>query len=115
MLAVHASYLFQKDKVLYDVALDTGDMSLQCGRLNDAFKIWLMWKMRGLAWWGGEVDRQMQLAMYLRRKIRERTGFQLVIEEQQFTNVCFWYVPPCLRQCEEGPQRDQRLNKVAPL
>lgn len=44
MLSLHASYLFQKDKVLYDVSLDTGDMSLQCGRVNDAFKIWLMWK-----------------------------------------------------------------------
>lgn len=44
MLSVHAQYLFQKDKLLYDTTLDTGDMSLQCGRLNDALKIWLMWK-----------------------------------------------------------------------
>ena len=43
-LSLHASYLFQKDKLLYDTAWDTGDASLQCGRLNDAFKIWLMWK-----------------------------------------------------------------------
>ena len=28
----------------YDISLDTGDMSMQCGRLNDAMKIWLMWK-----------------------------------------------------------------------
>ena len=44
MLSLQASYLFQKDKLLYDVSFDTGDMSIQCGRTNDAFKIWLMWK-----------------------------------------------------------------------
>ena len=36
--------------------------------------------VQGLAWWGSEVDRQMQLATYLRARIRERTGFQLVME-----------------------------------
>jgi glutamate decarboxylase len=40
----HASYLFQKDKLNYNVSLDTGDKSIQCGRLNDVFKLWLMWK-----------------------------------------------------------------------
>ena len=44
MLSMRAPYLFQQDKVAYDKSLDTGDMSLQCGRLNDALKIWLMWK-----------------------------------------------------------------------
>ena len=41
-----ASYLFQQDKVGYDVSYDTGDKSIQCGRLNDAFKLWLMWKKK---------------------------------------------------------------------
>ena len=50
MLSLRASYLFQKDKLLYDVSLDTGDMSLQCGRVNDAFKIWLMWKKNVSGW-----------------------------------------------------------------
>lgn len=74
----------------------------------------------------------MQLANYLRMRIRERSGFRLVIEvynvytltalifptpfqEQQYTNVCFWYIPPCLRQCEEEAEWKQRLHKVAPL
>ncbi len=42
----HASYLFQPDKIGYDVTYDTGDKSLQCGRLNDVFKLWLMWKQK---------------------------------------------------------------------
>ena len=41
-----AKYLFQKDKKLYDVSLDTGDKTLQCGRPNDIFKLWLMWKAK---------------------------------------------------------------------
>ena len=41
-----ASYLFQKDKLNYDTSYDTGDKSIQCGRLNDVFKFWLMWKVK---------------------------------------------------------------------
>ena len=42
--SAHATYLFQKDKVAYDTSLDTGDQTIQCGRVNDALKFWLMWK-----------------------------------------------------------------------
>lgn len=42
--SAHATYLFQKDKVAYDTSLDTGDKTIQCGRTNDAFKFWVMWK-----------------------------------------------------------------------
>ena len=41
-----ATYLFQQDKLSYSASYDTGDKSFQCGRLNDAFKFWLMWKQR---------------------------------------------------------------------
>ena len=44
--SAHASYLFQKDKVSYDPGLDTGDKTIQCGRVNDAFKFWLLWKAK---------------------------------------------------------------------
>jgi len=40
-----ADYLFQKDKH-YDVSYDTGDKVIQCGRHNDIFKLWLMWKSK---------------------------------------------------------------------
>ena len=38
-----ADYLFQRDKH-YDVSYDTGDKVIQCGRHNDIFKFWLMWR-----------------------------------------------------------------------
>ena len=41
-----ASYLFQRDKQNYDVSFDTGDKSIQCGRLNDVLKLWIMWKAK---------------------------------------------------------------------
>ena len=32
----------------YDVSYDTGDKSIQCGRVNDTFKLWLTWKAKVL-------------------------------------------------------------------
>lgn len=40
-----ADYLFQQDKH-YDVNYDTGDKVIQCGRHNDIFKLWLMWRSK---------------------------------------------------------------------
>ena len=42
---MQASYLFQKDKN-YDMTFDTGDKAIQCGRHNDVFKLWLMWRAK---------------------------------------------------------------------
>ncbi|XP_010771194.1 glutamate decarboxylase 2-like [Notothenia coriiceps] len=42
---IGATYLFQTDKH-YDVNYDTGDKSIQCGRHQDVFKLWLMWKAK---------------------------------------------------------------------
>ena len=40
-----AEYLFQTDKH-YDTQYDTGDKVIQCGRHNDIFKFWLMWRAK---------------------------------------------------------------------
>ncbi|KAH3703193.1 hypothetical protein DPMN_078224 [Dreissena polymorpha] len=40
-----ADYLYQKDK-MYDTSYDTGDKAIQCGRHNDVFKLWLMWRSK---------------------------------------------------------------------
>ncbi|MPC90580.1 Glutamate decarboxylase [Portunus trituberculatus] len=40
-----ADYLFQQDKP-YDVNYDTGDKVIQCGRHNDIFKLWLLWRSK---------------------------------------------------------------------
>lgn len=44
--SANATYLFQQDK-FYDMSLDTGDKSIQCGRKVDCLQLWLMWKAVG--------------------------------------------------------------------
>ncbi|XP_066225737.1 cysteine sulfinic acid decarboxylase isoform X2 [Saccopteryx leptura] len=98
----------------YDVALDTGDKVVQCGRRVDCLKLWLMWKAlggQGLEW---RVDQAFALARYLVEEIKKREGFELVMEPE-FVNVCFWFVPPSLRDKQESLDYSERLAKVAPV
>uniref|UniRef100_A0A8C5DFV3 Glutamate decarboxylase like 1 n=1 Tax=Gouania willdenowi TaxID=441366 RepID=A0A8C5DFV3_GOUWI len=85
-----ASYLFQQDK-FYDVSYDTGDKSVQCSRKPDSFKFWLMWKALGK----GELK-------------------QRLLMEPECTNVCFWYIPPSLRNLQGHPKFWKKLHTVAP-
>lgn len=107
-----ASYLFQQDK-FYDVALDTGDKVVQCGRHVDCLKLWLMWKAQGGQGLELRVDRAFALARYLLEEVKKREGFELVMEPE-FLNVCFWFVPPSLRGQQRSPDYSQRLAQVAP-
>nr|XP_023837588.1 glutamate decarboxylase 1-like [Salvelinus alpinus] len=34
--------------------------------------------------------------------------------QPQHTNVCFWYLPPGIRDMPDGQERRDRLHKVAP-
>ncbi|GAB0184373.1 acidic amino acid decarboxylase GADL1 [Grus japonensis] len=108
-----AAYLFQQDK-FYDVSYDTGDKSIQCSRRPDAFKFWLMWKALGTTGLEERVNRALALARYLVEEIKKREGFQLILEPE-YANVCFWYIPPSLRQMEDGPEFWQKLHQIAPI
>uniref|UniRef100_A0A2K6BF10 Cysteine sulfinic acid decarboxylase n=1 Tax=Macaca nemestrina TaxID=9545 RepID=A0A2K6BF10_MACNE len=108
-----ASYLFQQDK-FYDVALDTGDKVVQCGRRVDCLKLWLMWKAQGDQGLERRIDQAFALARYLVEEIKKREGLELVMEPE-FVNVCFWFVPPSLRGKQDSPDYHERLSKVAPV
>ncbi|XP_059141760.1 glutamate decarboxylase 1-like [Physella acuta] len=108
-----ASYLFQKDKH-YDVSYDTGDMSIQCGRHNDIFKLWLMWRAKGDQGFEEQINRNFNLARYLRDKVKDREGFHLVLEQIEAPNVCFWYLPPAWRTRQLQQIKSDHLHKVAP-
>ncbi|PIK49956.1 putative cysteine sulfinic acid decarboxylase, partial [Apostichopus japonicus] len=112
-MSAKAQYLYQQDKC-YDVAYDTGDKSLQCSRLVDAYKIWVMWKAKGDIGFEQEIDNKFFCSEYLAEQIKLREGFQLLLEPE-CTNVCFWFVPPCLRGHENDTDYYQRLSKVAPI
>ncbi|VDI77948.1 Hypothetical predicted protein, partial [Mytilus galloprovincialis] len=75
-----ATYLYHKDKH-YDTGFDTGDKSIQCGRHNDVFKLWLMWRSKGDAGFKDQIDLFFTLSKYLVGEIKKRPRFQLVLEE----------------------------------
>nr|CAH0113551.1 unnamed protein product [Daphnia galeata] len=108
-----ATYLFQTDK-FYDVSYDTGDKSVQCGRKIDAFKLWLMWKARGDQGLEEMVDNAFECAEYFSDQISQRSGFRLVLSKPNCTNVCFWYIPRRLRNCQESSEWWGEISKVAP-
>ncbi|XP_069120944.1 glutamate decarboxylase 1-like [Argopecten irradians] len=111
--ALGASYLYQCDKH-YDVTYDTGDKTIQCGRHNDVFKLWLMWRAKGDHGFETQIDKNFRLARYLMNKIRERPNFKLINNEIQGPNVCFWYIPDSIAQIEDPERYQVELGKVAP-
>ncbi|XP_015517993.2 cysteine sulfinic acid decarboxylase [Neodiprion lecontei] len=107
-----ASYLFQRDK-FYLTNLDVGDKYMQCGRRADVIKFWIMWQAKGTSGFEKHVDHLMSLSRHMKEEIERRDGFELVTKPS-FVNVCFWYVPPFLRDAKETHNYNERLHKVAP-
>ncbi|XP_078487101.1 glutamate decarboxylase 1 [Ciona intestinalis] len=111
---MRADYLFQQDKH-YDITYDTGDKTIQCGRHVDVFKLWLSWRAKGDKGFCHHVERCIDLARYLVRKIKKTPGFQLVFQEPEYSNVCFWYYPPSIRNICDETIKNEKLGKVAPI
>lgn len=112
--STNATYLFQKDK-FYDTQYDTGDKHIQCGRRADVLKFWFMWRAKGTSGFEQHIDKVFENAEYFTNSIKARPGFEMVIENPECTNVCFWYVPPGLRQVpRDSAEFGERLHKVAP-
>jgi glutamate/tyrosine decarboxylase-like PLP-dependent enzyme len=86
-LSEHASYLFQED----DNALNPGTRSLQCGRRNDALKLWAAWKYYGTEGWSQRIDRQRALALKLAELVSNHPRLVL-IEAPPYLNVCFYHL-----------------------
>ncbi|MCS5533797.1 MAG: PLP-dependent decarboxylase [Candidatus Poseidoniaceae archaeon] len=83
-----AHYLFHTDTE--DV--DLGRYSLQCGRRNDALKLWLAWREKGDAGWARMVEKYASLAQYLENKVNQETCLTMM-SSRQWTNVCFRFDP----------------------
>lgn len=111
--STNATYLFQKDK-FYDTQYDTGDKHIQCGRRADVLKFWFMWRAKGTAGFENHINTIFENSEYFTKQIKNRDGFEMVIDEPECTNICFWYVPPSLRKCERDQKFIERLHKVAP-
>ena len=79
-----ASYLFQRD----EDAHNPGVRSLQCGRRNDALKLWAAWQHHGDAGYERRVERQFALAAHAVGVIERDPGLSLAHQPQSI-NVCF--------------------------
>jgi glutamate/tyrosine decarboxylase-like PLP-dependent enzyme len=111
--STRANYLFQPDK--NNAHLDSGDLTFQCARRNDALKGWLTWKSRGERWLGARVERAVDLAQRLEGFVRADPRFTMVVP-RTFTHVCFWWLPPDLRDAPNlrDPGVQARLHALAP-
>ena len=79
-----ADYLFQQD----DADLNLGTQSMQCGRRNDALKVWAAWQALGDEGWIRRIDHQLALARFACEQIAARPQLELV-HEPECLNVCF--------------------------
>ena len=81
-----AHYLFLGDAE----QVDLGRMSLQCGRRNDALKLFLAWREKGDAGWARQVERYIELADRLESKVNEHSNLEMM-SSRVWSNVCLRY------------------------
>jgi sulfinoalanine decarboxylase/sulfinoalanine decarboxylase/aspartate 1-decarboxylase len=82
-----AEYLFQTATD----ELNPGRRSIQCGRRNDALKLWAAWRHLGDQGYARRIDRQFELANDAISIIEREPRLRLV-HRPQFINICFLVV-----------------------
>lgn len=85
-LSNEAEYLYQTDNDEFNL----GKTSLQCGRRNDALKIWTLWKSVGTKGLEDIVNHQFNLADLARNYINQHPDYTLCSFEDSIS-VCFNY------------------------
>ncbi len=84
--AIEADYLYQTDADEFNL----GKTSLQCGRRNDAFKFWALWKAVGRNGLARMVENEFHLADVARSYVSEHPDYTLHNQDQSLS-VCFNY------------------------
>lgn len=67
---------------------DSGPASLQCGRRNDALKVWLAWRSMGDSGFEMHVDTLIEKAKLAARLIQENDSLELLYDVEML-NICF--------------------------
>lgn len=80
----NADYLFQMD----EKQLNPGNKSIQCGRRNDAFKVWTALKYLGENGYEKRINTEFANAKYAVAIIRKDKDLSLVLDPEGI-NVCF--------------------------
>ena len=114
--ATGAGYLFQPDKENAD--LDSGDRHFQCARRVDVLKLWLTWKYRGDKVFSERISEAVKHAVAFEESLKRFPDQRFVMAHpRNFTNVCFWWLPPALRgkAIEQLTQKEWTLlHSIAP-
>ncbi len=84
--SIDADYLYQTDKDDYNL----GKTSLQCGRRNDALKLWTLWKSVGRKGIEQIVDKQFYLANIAREYVSNNPDYTLYSYPDSIS-ICFNY------------------------
>jgi len=101
-------YFMNMKKKNYDV----GDLTLNCGRRVDAFKLWVSWKVYGNSGLQDRVNHAFDIAQYCIKVIKNSNGVFELAHSPQSLNVCFWFVPKHLRGLPPSKDRDLVLDKI---
>ena len=81
-----AAYLYQTDHDEFNL----GKMSLQCGRRNDALKLWVLWKSLGTDGLEAIVNKQFELADAARAYVRSNPDYTDFSVDETVA-ICFNY------------------------
>ncbi|MFD1063158.1 pyridoxal phosphate-dependent decarboxylase family protein [Winogradskyella litorisediminis] len=81
-----ADYLYQTDGDDFNL----GKISLQCGRRNDALKLWTLWKSVGTNGLEKIIDHQFELAQFARDYISNHPDYTLYSFDESIS-ICFNY------------------------
>lgn len=71
-----------------------------------------MWKARGDEGLAQLVDNAMEVSQYLKDKISNRPGFEVINNAKELTNVCFHYIPTSMRNKERTEEWWDLISKV---
>ena len=82
----NASYLYQT----HDEDFNLGQTSFECGRRNNALKLWTMWKAIGTNGIANIVEREFQLADVARNYVKSSSEYKLYSFEESLS-ICFNY------------------------
>lgn len=83
---IEADYLYQTSTDEHNL----GKISLQCGRRNDALKMWCLWKSVGTKGLGDIIDHEFYLADVARNYVKNNPNYTLYSFENSIA-VCFNY------------------------
>jgi sulfinoalanine decarboxylase/sulfinoalanine decarboxylase/aspartate 1-decarboxylase len=81
-----ASYLYQT----HDKEFNLGQTSFECGRRNNALKLWTMWKAIGTNGLAKIVDHEFHLAEFTHNYVKNNSDYTLYSFEDSLS-VCFNY------------------------